>query len=63
MIKQMENGYVVVIRSADELGGFPMTGKRDAAVIEVYDSEEETLIDSAWLTISKNGIARLDRVK
>lgn len=68
MVEQLVNGYQVIIRSANELGGFPITGKRDAAIIEVYDclnlvGEEQTLIDSAWLTISKNGIARLERIK
>lgn len=68
MVEQMINGYLVVIRTADEMGGFPITGKRDAAIIEVYDcgnvvGESEDLVDSAWLTISKNGIARLERVK
>lgn len=68
MITQLVNGYKVVVRSASEMGGFPITGKRDAGIIEVYSNgslvgEEEELIDSAWITISKNGVARLERIK
>lgn len=68
MLEQKIGGYLVVIRSSDEMGGFPITGKRDAAIIEIYDcgnviGESEELVDSAWLTISKNGIARLERIK
>ena len=69
MIEQLINGYLVVIRTADEMGGFPITGKRDAALIEVYDcgnvvGESEELVDSAWLTINvAGGRASLERVK
>jgi len=71
MVEQVIKGdgyrFRVVIRTADEMGGFPITGKQDAAIIEVYESfkdrDDDYMVDEAWLTISKNGVARLERVK
>lgn len=60
MAEQKTNGFLVKVLTADELGGFPMTGKNDAGIIEVYNNE--VMVDSAWITISKNGIARLERI-
>lgn len=60
MLEQETRGYIIKIISRDELGGYPMTGVNDAAIIEIYKGDEQ--VDSAWITISKNGIARLDRI-
>ena len=61
MLEQKINGYTVKILSADELGGYPMTGKSDMGIAEVYDRNDE-IVDRAWITISKNGRLRFERV-
>ena len=69
MIEQIIKGFVttkgsyeyrVEIKTADELGGFPVCGKNDAAVIEIFDKDGK-MVDSGWLVISKNGKMRIER--
>lgn len=60
MIEQEANGYRVRVLTADELGGYPMTGKNDMGIIEVYNSNGQ-IMDTAWVAISRNGIARIER--
>ena len=49
------NGYTIKI-SDERAGG------HDAADFSVYDRCGK-LVDEGWITISKNGIARIERIK
>ena len=62
MIEQIINGYTVTIKTADELGGFPITGESDIGIIEVYDfNKSEDAIDTQWISIGKDGLVCLER--
>lgn len=60
MTEQRVDRYKVEIKTANEIG-YTVVAKRDAGLIRVYNGK--TLVDEAWLVVSKSGCVRLERIR
>ena len=58
-MKQVINGYTVTILTAEELGGFPITGENDAGLVRV--ELEDDIVTEAWIVINDDGTIDLER--
>lgn len=61
MTEQRVKEYTLVFRSASDIGGRVMTAQKDAGIVRVFKGD--TLMDEAWVVVSKAGIVRLERIK